>query len=138
MGWVLAKIIFKISGLGLARTSPGNSGCLGFACAILQHKRSVEVGGAEDAVFFHFGASAFGEAVQAQIVFLQFDLGQELPLEGLELHQVHLAFEDGLLDALAGAFAHFGNPSEASSPCLGFCIDVVADDDKHGGVLSEG
>lgn len=129
-------LLFLINNLVFARTCRENPGDWGFAPEMLQHQRPVEVGGAEGAVFAYFGAAAVGEAVEAEIIFGQFDFGEEFPFEGFELHQVDLAFEDGFLDALADAFADLGDAAQASAAGFGFGIHVVADDDEHGGAFS--
>ena len=74
----------------------------------------------------------FGQAVETQTVFRQFDLGQQTAFKFLELHGVDLALEDRLLHPLPDAFAYPRDTPQASAPCLGFRGYVIADDDEHG------
>ena len=102
------------------------------ALAILQDERAFEVGGAEAAVFSYFGATTFGQSVEAQVVFVEIDLGEQALLERFELHPVDLELENGFLDPLADAFADFGDATQSAAAGAGFCVDVVAGDDQHG------
>lgn len=98
---------------------------------VLQHQRAAEVDRAELAVLSDLAAAAVGQAVEPQIVLVEIDLGEQLPLELFEAHQVDLAFEYGLLNALAGALADLRDPTQTPSASAGFGVDVIADKDKH-------
>lgn len=79
-----------------------------------------------------------GDAVKAQVVLVQVDLGKKFAFELFELHFVDSAFEDRFLDSLADTFASLGDAAQAFSPGGGFRGYVVGDDDEHGYLARNG
>ena len=68
---------------------------------------STEVGRAEFAEFLDAASRRVGQAIHPQVVFGLIDLTKQAAFQFLVLHQIELAFENGLLHTLADAFADF-------------------------------
>jgi hypothetical protein len=109
---------------------------LGFA-GRLEDERAFDVVVIVLAVVLNLLLPVFSKMVDANTVGFLIDDGKEFPPKLNELRVIHLALEDGILNALAVVEAGFRNLAEAF--LSGFCDggNVVGEEDIHGFEISD-
>jgi hypothetical protein len=84
------------------------------------------------AVVLNLLLPVFSKVINADTVSFCVDNGKEFPPELDKLRVIHLALEDGVLDALAVVEAGFRDLAEAFLSGFGYGGDVVGEEDVHG------
>ncbi len=82
-------------------------------------------------MFMHFAATGIGHSVEAQIILVEFNLGQQSALKIFHFCHIYLAFEHRFLHSLSGTLADPSNAPKAAAPLACFGIHIVADDNEH-------
>lgn len=82
-------------------------------------------------MFPHLIPVQFGDTVEAQIVFIDLDLGNKIAFQSFEPGPVDLAFKNGFLYPLANTLTQPGNAAQTTTAVTGFGVDVVADNNQH-------
>ena len=86
-----------------------------------------------NADMFHFGPVVIAELVKSQAVQFGVDEGGQFGLQNGELSGIQKAFKNGILDALAVVHTFFGDLTQPFASGCSFGVDIVSDQNKHGG-----
>ncbi len=91
-------------------------------------KGTTEIRGPEDTVLLDVHVCRPGDAIEAQIVFIEIDFRQQFSFKGFVLHCIYFTFEHGLLDPLAEVPTNLCDAPQSLSAAGGFRRNVVSDD----------
>lgn len=90
------------------------------------------------AVVFHTPVPFSAEKIEPDGVGVEIDNIEDFSTELNKARGIHLAFENGVLDALAEIQAGLGSAAESALSAFGGGGDVVGDEDLHGYLARKG